>query len=131
LKKKKDKVELSIAVVDDDILTLRIFKDNLEHFGYTCKTFNNYVTALKEIKRYDLVILDYHLGRVKGKDIIKDIKKEKDDIFIIMISGYMIQNIITKELKESLYSFHTKPVNFDKLKLELDAIAISLKESKQ
>jgi two-component system response regulator HydG len=122
---------LNVAVIDDDILTLRIFKDNLEHFDYPCKTFNNYVTALKEIAKYDVVILDYHLGKVKGKDIIKDIKREREDIFIIMISGYMIQNIITKELKESLYSFHTKPVDFDKLKLELDAIDISKKESKQ
>ncbi|MBN2789417.1 MAG: response regulator [Candidatus Delongbacteria bacterium] len=119
---------LNVAVIDDDILTLRIFKDNLEHFEYPCKTFNNYVTALKEISNYDVVILDYHLGRVKGKDIIKDIKKEKDDIFIIMISGYMIQNIITKELKESLYSFHTKPVDFEKLKLELDDITKLLKK---
>jgi len=122
---------LNVAVIDDDILTLRIFKDNLEHFGFPCKTFNNHVTALKEIKKYDVVILDYNLGRIKGKDIIKDIKKERENIFIIMISGYMIQNIINKELKETLYSFHTKPVDFDKLKLELDAIAISLKEASQ
>jgi len=122
---------LNVAVIDDDILTLRIFKDNLEHFNYPCKTFNNYVTALKEIKKYDVVILDYHLGRIKGKDIIKDIQKENENVFIIMISGYMIQNIITKELDESLYSFHTKPVDFDKLKLELDAITVSIKESQQ
>ncbi|MDA3886126.1 MAG: response regulator [Candidatus Delongbacteria bacterium] len=122
---------LNVAVIDDDILTLRIFKDNLEHFGYPCKTFNNYVTALKEIKNYDVVILDYHLGRIKGKDIIKDIKSANENVFIIMISGYMIQNIINKDLKETLYSFHTKPVDFDKLKLELDAITISIKEASQ
>ncbi|MCK5761245.1 MAG: response regulator, partial [Candidatus Delongbacteria bacterium] len=85
---------LNVAVIDDDILTLRIFKDNLERFDFPCKTFNNHVTALKEIKNYDVVVLDYNLGRVKGKDIIKDIVKEKENIFIIMISGYMIQNII-------------------------------------
>ena len=122
---------LNVAVIDDDILTLRIFKDNLENFGYPCKTFNNHVTALKEIKKFDVVVLDYNLGRIKGKDIIKNIKREGENIFIIMISGYMIQNIINKDLKETLYSFHTKPVDFDKLKLELDAITISIKEASQ
>jgi two-component system, NtrC family, response regulator HydG len=119
---------MNIAVIDDDILALRLFRDTLEHMGYSCKIFNNTETALQEIDKFDVVLLDYHLGRVNGKDLLKKIKSLKEDIIAIMISGYMIQNIINRDLKDQLYAFYTKPVDFDKLKTDLDAINACLKD---
>ncbi|MCG2760111.1 MAG: response regulator [Candidatus Delongbacteria bacterium] len=119
---------LNIAVVDDDILALRLFKDNLEYLGYSCKIYNNPETALQEIHKFDVVLLDYHLGRVNGKDLLKKIKSIKEDIVAIMISGYMIQNIINRDLKDQLYAFYTKPVDFELCKKDLDAIAACIKE---
>lgn len=120
---------LNIAVIDDDILVLRLFRDQLDHMGYSCKIFNNQETALNEIGKFDVVLLDYHLGRTNGKDLLKKIKSEYPDIIAIMISGYMIQNVVNRELKDMLYGFYTKPVDFTKLKLDLDTIAASLKEA--
>lgn len=119
---------LNIAVIDDDILALRLFRDNLEHMGYSCKIYNNQESALQEIEKFDVVLLDYHLGRVNGKDLLKKIKVIKEDIIAIMISGYMIQNIINRDLKDQLYSFYTKPVDFELLKKDLDTIAACLKD---
>ena len=119
---------MNIAVIDDDILALRLFRDTLEHMGDSCKIFNNTETALQEIDKFDVVLLDYHLGRVNGKDLLKKIKSVKEDIVAIMISGYMIQNIINRDLKDQLYAFYNKPVDFDKLKMDLDAISACLKD---
>jgi DNA-binding NtrC family response regulator len=129
MKKRVNKV-LNIAVIDDDILALRLFRDNLERIGYNCKIYNNPDTALNDIDKYDVVMLDYHLGRVNGKDLLKKIKAVKEDIVTIMISGYMIQNIVNRDMKDQLYAFYTKPVDFEKLKLDLEAISASFKDKK-
>ena len=121
---------LNVAVIDDDILALRLFKDSIENLGYKCKIFNNPDTALAGIKKFDVVYIDYHLGRVNGKDLLKKIKNEKKDIVAIMVSGYMIEHIVNKELKEMLYAFYTKPVNLDQFKKDLDAIAQTVQQMK-
>lgn len=119
---------MNIAVIDDDILALRLMRDTLDHMGYACKIYNNTETAIQDIEKFDVVILDYHLGRVNGKDLLKKIKTIKEDIIAIMFSGYMIQNIINRDLKDQLYAFYTKPVDFDRLKIDLDNISACLKE---
>jgi len=124
----RELVVLNIAVIDDDILALRLIRDNLEHLGYACKIYNNQESAMLEIAKFDVVILDYHLGRVNGKDLLKKIRQVKEDIIAIMISGYMIQNIVNRDLKDQLYSFYTKPIDYNLLKKDLDAISLSLKD---
>lgn len=119
---------MNIAVIDDDILALRLMRDTLDHMGYACKIYNNTETAIQDIEKFDVVILDYHLGRVNGKDLLKKIKTIKEDIIAIMFSGYMIQNIINRDLKDQLYAFYTKPVDFNRLKIDLDNISACLKE---
>ncbi|MBN2857849.1 MAG: response regulator [Candidatus Delongbacteria bacterium] len=114
---------LNVAVIDDDILALRLMKDSVENLGYKCKIFNNPDTALAGIKNFDVVYVDYHLGRVNGKDLLKKIKSEKEDIIAIMISGYMIEHIVNKELKEMLYAFYSKPLDLNRFKTDLDAIS--------
>lgn len=120
---------LNIAVIDDDILALRIFRDQLEHMGYPCKIFNNQESAMHEMGKFDVVLLDYHLGRTNGKDLLRKIKAQYPDIIAIMISGYMIENIVNKDLHGLLHGFYTKPVDFGRLKLDLDAIDASLKDA--
>ena len=119
---------LNVAVIDDDILALRLMKDSVENLGYKCKIFNNPDTALAGIKNFDVVYIDYHLGRVNGKDLLKKIKSEKEDIIAIMISGYMIEHIVNKELKDMLYAFYTKPLDLNRFKVDLDNISKLLSE---
>jgi DNA-binding NtrC family response regulator len=122
---------LNVAVIDDDILALRLMKDSVENLGYKCKIFNNPETALAGIKKFDVVYIDYHLGRVNGKDLLKKIKSEKEDIIAIMISGYMIEHIVNKELKELLYAFYTKPLDLNRFKIDLENISKLLSEKTQ
>ena len=78
---------MNIAVIDDDILALRLFRDTLEHMGYSCKIFNNTETALQEIDKFDVVLLDYHLGRVNGKDLLKKIKSLNFFLRVLCVLG--------------------------------------------
>jgi len=69
--KKRDAKVLNIAVIDDDILALRIFRDQLDHMGYACKIFNNQESAMHEMAKFNVILLDYHLGRTNGKDLLR------------------------------------------------------------
>ena len=111
-----------IAVIDDDIDFLKIFKDMIEFIGYECTIFNNPESALRWISDFDLIFLAYYLGKINGKYILSKIKSVKKDIIVIMISGYDIGNVIKKDITEELYSFHHKPLDFNSIKKEIDEI---------
>lgn len=111
-----------IAVIDDDIEFLKIFKDKLEFLGYECKTFSNPELAMKLISHFDVVFLDYNLGRINGKEILAEIKSKKKAVDVIMISGYIVDYIIKINIKNEMYSFHTKPLDFEIIKKELDEL---------
>lgn len=113
---------LKIAVIDDDIDFLKIFKDKLEFMGYECKIFSNPGSAMKHITDFDVVFLDYNLGRINGKEILAEIKSKKKTIYVIMISGYIIDNVIKRNIYNALYSFHSKPIDFNIIKKELDEL---------
>ncbi len=68
---------------------------------------------------FDIVFLDYNLGRINGKEILAEIKSKKNTIDVIMISGYIINNPTLRKLKNTLYSFHTKPLDFEIIRNEL------------
>jgi DNA-binding NtrC family response regulator len=111
-----------IAIIDDDLDFLKIFKDKLKFLDYECKIFSNPESAMKQIFDFDVVFLDYNLGRVNGKEILAKIKSKKKTIYVIMISGYIIDNVIKRNIYNALYSFHSKPIDFNIIKKELDEL---------
>ena len=68
---------------------------------------------------------------MNGKDLLKKIKIKKPDITAIMISGYMIENIINNELRDMLYAFYNKPVDLVRFKKDLDDISAIYAEKKK
>lgn len=55
----------TIAVIDDELDTLQLFKEVLKGTGYTVVTFNNPILAIEYIKKYHeqfrLILTDYRM----------------------------------------------------------------------
>ena len=80
----------SVLVVDDDPNIVKTYKLVLESVGYRVDTARNGVEAIFKSKKvhYDLIIIDMNLPDMLGNQLANQIREEKPDIKIIMITGY-------------------------------------------
>ncbi|MFZ6016060.1 MAG: hybrid sensor histidine kinase/response regulator [Nitrospirota bacterium] len=91
----------NILVVDDEENVLNFIKDILEVHGYRVIPANNALSAIDTFKNFageiQLVITDIVMPLVEGKELIKNLKRIKPDIKIIVVSGYS-DEIIPKDM---------------------------------
>ena len=80
----------SVLVVDDDPNIVKTYKLVLESVGYRVDTARNGIEAIFKSKKvhHDLIIIDMNLPDMLGNQLADQIKEEKPDIKIIMITGY-------------------------------------------
>ena len=92
-----DKIEVSVAVVDDKLSSRKKIKERLEalqprleNVRFVIKNYESGVLFLASKKRYDLVLLDYHMPEMNGIQVAAEL--ELRDIHIrprvIFISGH-------------------------------------------
>ncbi len=92
----------TIAIVDDDVASLRYFEVLLKTTGASVVLFNNgsdlinYVSD--NISKIDMVLLDYLIPYINGIDCIREIRKINKKIPLIMITAYY-----TRESKEGAF----------------------------
>ena len=83
----------TILVVDDEDMILELSKKILSKAGYKVFTASNGETALKifrkNMDKISLLIIDIAMPDKTGFDILKAIKKLKDDIKVIIITGFV------------------------------------------
>ncbi len=103
-----------ILLVDDEKIVTTATKANLENLGYKVETDNNPVNALKKFKAdphsFDLIITDMSMPRMNGAELSQAILKIRNDIPIIMLSGFA--ELMNKEhaLSLGLRDFLLKPI---------------------
>lgn len=91
----------NILLVDDDKDVLNLIKDVLENHGYNVIPVDNSLTAIDVFKNraasINLVITDIVMPLMEGNELVKIFKDIKDDIKIIVISGYSDEIIVTED----------------------------------
>ncbi len=125
-------MEQSILVVDDLEKLCKIIVRDFELIGYNGYYATNGSSALEIIKGKQIhaVLLDLKLGHEDGIEILKEIKKQKPNIPVFMITGHGTISNAVQAIKDGAYDYIQKPVNFDKLKKMVEN-AISLANLKE
>jgi PAS domain S-box-containing protein len=99
----------TILVVDDEEDVLNFIKDILKTHGYNVLPANNALSAIDIFKNLageiQLVITDIIMPLMEGKELIKNLKRIKPDIKIIVVSGYSDETIS----KDMIDAFIRKP----------------------
>ncbi len=132
---KNDKIKLlgipKILIIDDDENIGTIFKDNFEKiFTFTC--ISNKDEAIKSIKQeiFDLVITDFYMPKISGKEILKLVQKESPNTPVIIMSGLSEQDDnIQQLLKLGACDIISKPF-FDNDKIKNSIIEVILNSKK-
>ncbi|RKY86648.1 sigma-54-dependent Fis family transcriptional regulator [candidate division KSB1 bacterium] len=113
-----------ILVIDDEKNIRQSLKGTLEDEGYTVDTAESAEKALNLIAdgNYKLIILDVLLPGMNGIEFLKKLREENNNIYVMVISGHATVDMAVEATKLGAYNFLEKPLNPDKLLLEVKNI---------
>ena len=113
----KNLLNMTILIVDDDLITLKLLKGLLEKQGYNkIKVSNTGKQAIEVIKEEppDLVLLDVFMPEIDGYEVCRGLKSDSSTshIPVIMVTGGAADadETIEKSFKSGATDYITKPI---------------------
>lgn len=111
-----------ILVVDDDIdicnLLQRFLKKN--DFDVATAYSGNSALSLLSNQPFDLVLCDYRLSDMDGRELITKIKEINPTAAIIIITGYSDVKVAVNVIRMGAYDYVTKPLLPDEILLTIN-----------
>jgi len=105
----------TILLVEDDPAVRQVTRSMLEEFGYTVLDAADGISAQyvfqENRQRIDLVVCDLLMPRLNGRETLAGLRKMKEGLPAIFISGYTADIIAQKGLVDSDIHLLMKPLN--------------------
>jgi two-component system response regulator HydG len=119
-----------ILIVDDDRDMCHLLERYLQRKGFETESANTGGRGLAVFreKKFDIVICDFRLGDMEGREVLLEIKREDPSIPVIIITGYSDIKIAIDVIKAGAFDYITKPLVPDEV---LNVINKALNEKEQ
>jgi CheY-like chemotaxis protein len=118
--------EGTVLVVDDEETVRAVTARMLESFGFDVLTardgregVNVFCHHLRQIK---LVMLDMTMPNLNGEETFREIRRMRDDVPVVLMSGYGEQDATNKFVGKGLSGFLQKPFRIDELREKIRRI---------
>ncbi len=107
----------SILIVDDDVSLAKMISAVLIDEGYEVKIANTGFNAIEQIKSdmYKIIFLDVKLPDINGIELYNEIKKNKPDTGVIMMTAYSKDEAIIEAIKKGDYICLYKPFELEEM----------------
>jgi DNA-binding NtrC family response regulator len=117
----------SIMIVDDEPDILVVLGEYLSKEGFKVLTASDGKKAIEKVKenKVDLILLDMAMPNLNGIETLREIKKLKPEISVIMITAYRDAEKVVEAFRLGAYDCIFKP--FD-LKYLRQAVMVKLLE---
>ncbi|UCC79558.1 MAG: response regulator [Candidatus Zixiibacteriota bacterium] len=124
-----EKKSKKIIIVDDDDAMLSILSNSLLILGYDVVLARSGEKALEEFYRskFDMLITDYMMPGLSGKELITAVKKIQPDIPAVIITGYPLAYPPGVARSEGIDAYLLKPFRINQL---MDVISGLLPDDK-
>jgi len=108
-----------ILIVEDDVNLNRGLVHVIKKQGYEASSAESGEQALQCIKEksFDLIISDFKLPGIDGKQVLKAAKKYDASIMFIMITAYGTVDTAVSTMKEGAQDYIMKPFDMEEFKL--------------
>src|SRR3990167_499785 len=115
---------MNILIVDDEKIKRMTLKEDLEDAGYDASTVSSGQEALELLKKefFDVVVTDLRMQQMDGIELLKKVKADYPDSYVIMMTAYATVETAVEAMKLGAYDYITKPFSSDELLLILDRI---------
>ncbi len=112
-----EKKSKKIIIADDDEAILSILNNALLVLGYDVVLARSGEKAIEEFYKndFDMLITDYMMPGLSGKELITAVKKIKPDIPVIMITGYPLAYPPGVAKSEGIDAYLLKPFRINQL----------------
>ena len=108
---------IKILVVDDEQVICsgcRMILSDLGHTVDTCKTCKEGLDAIRKTE-YHLVLLDMKLPDSDGMEILKTVRVEKPEMYIIVMTGYATIRSVVSAMRLGAFDYLPKPFTDEEL----------------
>jgi two-component system response regulator HydG len=101
-----------VLIIDDDMDMCTLLSRFLSRNGYdTDVSYSGQKGIAKfEEENFDVVLCDYRLGNMDGKEVLMSVKKLKPDTIVLIITGYSDIKTAIDVIKQGAYDYITKPL---------------------
>jgi two-component system, NtrC family, nitrogen regulation response regulator NtrX len=122
----------SVLVIDDEAGIRDVLGEILADEGYTVFTAEDGIDGIQivERERVDVVILDVWLPNMGGVDVLKELKKLRPELEVIVISGHGNIDLAVKAVKLGAFDFLEKPLSLDRV-VTITKNALQMEELKR
>jgi DNA-binding NtrC family response regulator len=105
----------TILVADDDPDIRDILRDTLTSVGARVVTAGDGQECLErmEMNGPDLLLLDIEMPHKNGLEVLKELRRHRNDTTVIMITAYGTIDRAVEAMKEGAFDFITKPFELD------------------
>lgn len=109
----------TVLIVDDEKNYLVVLEALLGSEGYEIITASNARDALRVVREsdLDLVITDVRMPGMTGIELLRESKRLKPEVPVIIMTAYGTIEMAVEAMKEHAYDYITKPFQNEQLKL--------------
>jgi DNA-binding NtrC family response regulator len=117
--------QLNLLVVDDDKDVCEYLEDFLTHDGYNVTTINDPTQVVETLKGgdYHVCIVDLMMPKLSGIDLLGMIRKQDDDVAVIILTGYPSLETATASIEHDVSAYIKKPFSVDEFRAVIERIA--------
>jgi DNA-binding response OmpR family regulator len=108
----------NILVMEDDLNVAKGLEMVLTEEGYHVNLAGTGELAMKAFreKKFDLLVADLRLPDINGMEVIKQVKEQKPDTEVIVITGYGTAATAVEAMKIGVHDFLPKPFTEDQIR---------------
>lgn len=117
--KNNDNKNIHILLVDDEAFLVKLWKNILEKHGYKVSAYTEVKLALEHFRKdpyiFNIVVTDQSMPDINGRDFSLELLNIRNDIKIIMCTGYLEDIARFKNIGIEISEFLLKPFDNETL----------------
>ncbi|MFP4540739.1 MAG: sigma-54-dependent transcriptional regulator [Opitutales bacterium] len=115
---------MKILIVDDDRNTLRTASLTLQNMGHSTEVAESGSQALARLRqhRIEAVLLDVHLGRESGIEVLSRLLFEQGDLPIVMFTAHSTVESAVQSIRQGAFDYVSKPIVGEELRQVLQKV---------
>jgi two-component system, NtrC family, response regulator HydG len=101
-----------VLIIDDDMDMCTLLSRYLSRNGYETEVAYSGPKGIAKFEEghFDIVLCDFRLGNMDGKEVMLSIKKSRPDTIVLIITGYSDIKTAVDVIKLGAYDYITKPL---------------------